>query len=228
MLYSIGNKFEEWLLPRGRTLLVGLVAANVCLTVALWVSHDPAPAVMMAAAEIPEQVEREIQLLAEVPPSVSPEPGLTPMQKPARECRIWGPEQSPEAFDELITQLQDSGSFPELQSLEVKAAPDYLVYVGELGSQDNAKRLAQELEALNIESYAISRQGQPLMLSVGVFSRKALAQKQKERIAELGYAVAIEELERAQTVYQLSAHVEEHSEAYKSSTSPCIAIAHNT
>lgn len=225
MLYKLGYKFEEWLLPRGRTLLVGLLAANVCLTGALWLSHESDDGVAVAAAEVAEDVERKIQLIAEIP-------AVTPIvqseHKQARECRLWGPEQSPDAFTVLKAELESTGSFPELQALEIKGAPDYLVYVAELGSQDNAKRVAKELEALQIDSYLINRQGQPLILSVGVFSRQSLAERQHARISSLGYAVSIEELERAQTVYQLSAHVEEHSEAYASSTSPCIAIAHNT
>jgi len=226
LLDKLGHKFEEWLLPRGRTLLVGLLAANVCLTVALWLTHEPSAEVAIAAAQVSEEVEHRIQLLAEVPEEAMPV--TAPVQKPARACRVWGPEQSPDAFTELMVQLESSGSFPEVQSLEVKAAPDYLVYVGEIDSRDNAKRLAKELDALNIKSYLINQQDQPLKLSVGVFSRQQPAQKQKNRIADLGYPVAIEELERAQTVYQLSAHVEENSEAYESSTSACIAIAHNT
>ena len=219
---KFAHKLEEWLLPRGRTLLVGLFVANLALAAALVGTREPAE----IAAAVPAVVQEEspnIQLLAEV--SASPPAAAQPA---AMQCRIWGPEQTPDAFDNLIVELESSGSFPEVQPLEIKAASDYLVFIGELGSRDNAKRIAKELNALKIDSYLINRKDSPLMLSVGVFSRQSLAQRQHNRIDELGYAVEIEELERSQTVYQLSAHVPEGSPAYKSSTSACIAIAHNT
>ena len=235
MLYTVGNKFEEWLLPRGRTLLVGLVAANVCLTFVLIAAQQPPTGEDLAdLTEIP--IDREIQLLAEAPPpatssalTAQPAPDQPlPSQPPARECRTWGPEPTPDAFADLVVALEASGSFPEVRSREVKAPPDYLVYVGELGSRDNAKRIAKELDALSIESYLINHPETGLKLSVGVFSREKLAVKQQDRVAQLGYSVTIEELERAQTVYQLTAHVAPDSQAYESSTSACIAFAHNT
>ena len=63
-----------------------------------------------------------------------------------------GPEQSPEAFDALLAELDAQGGFPEVKKTKVQGAPDYLVYIGELGSTENAKRVAQELTSLEIES----------------------------------------------------------------------------
>ena len=221
MRTKFAHKLEEWLLPRGRTLLLGLLVANAGVALFLIAGRGPTVEAGTAPA-VAAELEPKIQLLAEAGPAPAIE------QPPARECRLWGPEQSPDAFENLVAELSASGSFPEIESRQVKAASDYLVFIGELGSRDNAKRIAKELDALDIDSYLINPKDQPLMLSVGVFSRQALALKQRERMAELGYAVAIKELERAQTVYQLSAHVHTDSVLYKSSTSACVAIAHNT
>ena len=217
MLNKIAHRFEEWLLPRSRTLLLGLLCANICLAFALIAFQDPQVGVASPAPVI----DKEIQLLAEVSP-------LEPAPKPTtRECRLWGPESKPEAFDPLVAVLDESGGFPEVQSQEVKSASDYLVYVGELGARANARRIARELSALQIESYQINRDDGTIILSVGLFSRQQLAEKHQKRVAELGYSVFVEELERRQTIYNLVAHVEPDSELYKTSTSACMAIAHN-
>lgn len=217
MLQRVGIKFEEWLLPRSRILLTGLIAANICLALALIAFQEETQAEQTALAPI----ESEIQLLAEVPEAL-------PVSKPVpKECRVWGPEQSPTAFDALLAQLDAQGGFPEVKKTEVQGAPDYLVYIGELGSTENAKRVAKELTSLKMESYLMTREDGSPILSVGLFSRQRLATKQLNRVTTLGYAGFLEELPRAQTVYNLTAHVEADTELYKSSTSPCMAIAQN-
>jgi hypothetical protein len=44
-------------------------------------------------------------------------------------------------------------------------------------------------------------------------------------VISLGYAGQVDELPRAQTVYNLTAHVELDSQFYKTSTSACMAFA---
>jgi cell division septation protein DedD len=197
-------------------MLVGLLAANACLALWLNVAQEPIAVVVAPAADIGP----EIQLLAEVPISPTPKP-------PPRECRSWGPEKDPQAFVSLVAKLDLTGSFPEVQKQEIMGAPDFLVYVGELGSQDNAKRVARELESQGIDSYIIDRDDAYLILSVGVFSKENRANRQQARVSALGYDVFIEQLERVQTVYNLTAHVNVDSESYTSSTSACMVFAHN-
>ena len=221
MLQKFGTKFEEWLLPRSRIMLTGLIAANVCLAFALIAFQEEPPVKQTALAPI----ESEIQLLAEVPVELQVEKPI-PKAIP-KECRVWGPEQSPSAFDALLAELDALGGFPDVKKTEVQGAPDYLVYIDELGSTENAKRVAQELTSLEIESYLMVREDDAPILSVGLFSRQNLANKQLNRVTTLGYAGFIEELPRAQTVYNLTAHVKANSKLYKTSTSACMAIAQN-
>jgi len=221
LLQKYSSKFEDWLLFNSRTLLMGLIAANICLTFALIANQEPqSVGPSLPAGNVASNTDK-IQLLTEVP-------ALQPVSKPApRECRTWGPERDPTAFDTLRVVLAEHGGFPELLETQMQGAPDYLVYIGDLGSRANAKRVAAELATQSIDSYLMrSEDGLPI-LSVGVFSRESLAQRQFAKVTGLGYAVAIEELERSQTIYNLSAHVAIDSELYGSSTSPCMAIAHN-
>lgn len=157
------------------------------------------------------------------------EPAQVAQQEPAavKECRVWGPESDPSTFVPLQSELEQIGGFPELVETQIDSKPDYLVYVANLGSRDNAKRVATELRSQDIDSYLINRDDGSRILSVGVFSRKRLADRQLERVVSLGYAGQVDELPRAQTVYNLTAHVELDSQLYKTSTSACMAFAQN-
>ena len=217
--HGLPRNFEEWLLPRGRIFLLGLVTANICVGLAL-VAYQPVHKIPMPLASVP--VDKQIQLLAEGPAALAlsaPEP---------RECRLWGPQSDRNSFDELAAQLREEGGFPEIRETKLHTDPDYLVYVGELGSREQAKRVGSELATLEIESYLIKRDDGSLILSVGLFSREKLAQNQLDKVTGLGYSAFLEELERSQTVFQLTAHVKTDSESYKSSTSSCMAIAQNS
>jgi cell division septation protein DedD len=216
LLQKFATNSEQWLLPRSRVLLVGLLTANACLALWLNVAQEPIAVVEAPASDIGP----EIRLLAEVP--IPSTPKLT-----SRECRSWGPEKDPQAFASLVAELDLTGSFPEVQKQEIMGAPDFLVYVGELGSQDNAKRVSQVLKSQGIDSYIIDRENDYLILSVGVFSKESRANIQLERVSVLGYDVFIEQLERVQTVYNLMAHVNVDSDFYASSTSACMVFAHN-
>ena len=103
MAYKVALKLEEWLLPRGRILLVGLLVANIALGGAFLFHQQSAPVVVVDAPVV-RHIEPPIQLLAEVATAeIVPQPA-------ARECRIWGPEPSPDAFDDLIAELEASGN----------------------------------------------------------------------------------------------------------------------
>ena len=115
--------------------------------------------------------------------------------------------------------------FPELRESLIQSDPDYLVYVAKLGSTEQANRTAQELKTLEIDSYLIRRDDVGPILSVGVFSQEARAERLQERLHKLGYEVVLEALERTQTVFELTGHVLIDSEDYSTSTANCASIA---
>ena len=219
--------------------LWGLVALNVLVAAVFLLqtgSGASASASTHAALNVPEQ----ITLLSEVAPS-GQEPGdlAAPVGAPARTslataspsssnaapklCRIWGPQNSAEAFSDIRSKLDRSGGFPEILTTEISSATDLLVYVSAL-SVPAAKQYAAELGALGIESYVIQRETD-VILSVGVFSQPGRAKRQLNRVAELGYETAIQELPRSQTIYTLRAYIEQDSPLFASSTSDCLTIA---
>lgn len=224
MLQKVGFQLEHWLLPRRHLVLTGLLCANVCLAFALIAIEDPLPNDQSSFLPL----ENQLKLVEEVDgESIGAQNPLQHRTASAKECRSWGPESDPLEFQALQSQLNELGGFPEIIEMQVEGKPDYLVYVADLGSRDNAKRVTAELLSQNIESYLINRDDGTRILSVGVFSRAQLAKRQLQRVSSLGYSGQLEELPRAQVVYNLTAHVALDSDLYNTSTSACMAFAQN-
>ncbi len=171
----------------------------------------------------PVQPEQPQTLAAASEPARSGGPDAAEL--PARECRVWGPEQTPDAFAALQSELRAQGSFPEVKATDIQAAADYLVLVDKLGSRDNAKRVRQELNSMDIDTYMMTRDDGSMVISVGVFSRQGLARRQLQKVSDMGYSAQVEQLQRSQTVYNLSAHVAVDSPLYATSISSCLNIA---
>lgn len=207
-------QLDAWLLPMSRSILILLVATNAVLfTFALGDGQslqEPASSAYTAGREL------------EVILNVADEDAST-----VRECRIWGPAQSVDEFAELMPWLEEQGGFPEIQEALVAGAPDYLTYITNLSSREHAKRTSQELKNVDIDSYVINRRDVGLILSVGAFSKPALAQAHFERLQGLGYEVILQKREHRQTVFNLEAHVPVESSDYGTSVSACTTIAQN-
>lgn len=228
MRTDLRDKFNQLFLPHSRYVLVSLLAVNLVVGVYL-VSREQAPQQITAPLPAIQPELRLVDAYVTVDEAASDEAvaqaTVLKQAETVRECRVWGPEPSPEAFTELATKLRSSGGFPEIVSTKVRGRAEYLVYVDHLDSRDNAKRAAQELEALKIESYLMTQADKTPVVSVGVFSSQDRAQVHMQRVSELGYEVGIEAMSRSQTVYNMTAHVFPDTQAYSSSISTCAMIA---
>ena len=144
-----------------------------------------------------------------------------------RECRVWGPAPAAEEFAELMAALTESGGLPEIQEIDIQLPPDYLVFVQGLPSLSHARQTAAALRDMNIENFVIDQDDTGPGVSVGVFSRRPLAERQQEKVSGMGYDVAIKPMEKSQKAYNLVAHVTPESNHYSASISACLDIAHN-
>jgi len=222
MLKDVGKKLERWLRPRGRPLLLGLVVANLGLAGSLTLAQKPVDTLRSETAVVSHQVEAEIQLLSELSlvPSEAP--------KPVRICRVWGPETLESAFDELVKQLRAEGAQPEVRGLERITATNYLVYIDNLESPAAAREAAEELKSNNIDSFVLPLEEGPFKVSVGLFSSQARAERLLARVGALGLDVFMKEKNRTETIYQVTAQVEDQSPLYKSSITGCEEFAQNS
>ncbi len=157
---------------------------------------------------------------AETPVVEAPLPE-TPAEKV---CRVWGPESDPAAFDEAVSALEADGGFPQVQSSQVAAAPDFLVFVDPAASGSPSTSIAAELKALNLESYRMNRDGN-VIISVGLFRSERRARDLHARLEKVGYVVNVETLAREQTIYNLQAYVDPESPLFGTSTAECPMFA---
>ena len=177
-------------------LLVALLLANVGL--ACWY------AAMITGTAVTTNVPDDagalddvaaLRLVAERPPD--------PPEQPLA-CVALGPFDALDQVEEVREEIVAKGGEAIVREEEVPEALDYLVYVETDGSRAEARRLARELEAHEIECYIMAGGQHEDSLSVGVFSRRDLAAAQRRRVAELGYPVGLEPVPRSvRKVYRL-------------------------
>ena len=196
--------------------------------------QSPAIAQVTTKPEFPDpvfEIEETLRVDADKPAELQENDfdGLDAIaaQTQPRECRVWGPVSSPDEFDDLSRNLEAVGGFPEIKEIEVVLAADYLVFVGPVPNMSQARQIAGDLRELQIDNYVINRENTGPGVSVGVFSRESLAQRQLEKVAQLGYEVSLEPMQRSQKAYNLHAHVERDSVHFSSSISGCMDIAQN-
>ncbi len=122
-------------------------------------------------------------------------------------CQAWGPYSEVNDVRALEQTVIAEGVETEVFESEVRGEPDYLVYIESTATPGGARRALEELKTQAIESHLIVQGRFSDTLSVGVFSQKARAERQQEKVSALGFAVVIEELQHTQQVYHLLAKV---------------------
>jgi len=118
-------------------------------------------------------------------------------------CLIWGPYTEREPLNNVLAELEPFLRNHEVRQTEVNAAPDYLVFIGAGGSRNRARQILNELKSQDIDSALIRLDESDNAISVGVFSQASRAERQRRRVADLGYDAAVRELARTHEVFQL-------------------------
>lgn len=195
-----------------------LVVANLAF-IGLGFSSQSSDALPAALALEPAPVPR-LRLVSEMAGPPAPEAVQRPLI-----CRAFGPYSDTQSLDELKARVRSAGGQLEVRETRVDNPPDYLVFVGERGKAENARRVLRELESQAIDSMLITRGPYNNTLSVGVFSRPDRARLQQGRVAELGYDVGIEEIDRSYVLFRVEARVPEGFRVDDERGEPCAEIA---
>ena len=217
-LDSRGTAITRWLMIYSRPLILGLLALNLLVAGGLSLRAPDVPLNRPAdqVSSSIQELERDLVLLSESPiPAKEDKTDVL-----VKECRVWGPQQDKTAFNDLSETLQATGGFPELVELEIEAPPSYMVFVDVREGSVQARQVMQELDAIQIDNYRIARDDGDIV-SVGVFSKRDLAENQLQKVRDLGYSTELEAIERNQTVFTLHGYVESGSELFASSSHEC-------
>lgn len=140
-------------------------------------------------------------------------------------CRAWGPFANSEVLEPVLETVLLADPTARVVSIEVEAAPDYLVYLDSDNNLDNARRILKELESQGIEAYVIAGGEYVNSVSAGVFSNQEGANNLVERLRDLGYEPAQQALERSQQVTYLLGRVPADFQTAGAESVECGAIA---
>ena len=105
------------------------------------------------------------------------------------DCVVLGPFASAEEAAAAAARVTAAGGQAAVEQ-EPTAATKHMVYVAPASSERAAATL-EALAARSIDAYVIPSGPRRNGISVGVFSKRELAEAQRERVAALGYDVAV-------------------------------------
>jgi hypothetical protein len=179
-----------------RSLLFSLLVVNcVYGGIGLWSAQAPSA----RSWPVPPLAAPSVRLLSEVLPVVEiREPddrlesreGAIAAPAGANACQTFGPFADRDAADAMRSRLEEGG----IESTVIEEASSslpLLVYVGPVESARRAAEIRAELLARDIECQVIRSGPLTHALSVGVFRRTELAERQSERVAAYGYETRI-------------------------------------
>lgn len=199
-------------------LWVGLAilgAANL-VVFAAWLGRDvlvaegwlpePGPArVDLPAQRLPAVVDADTAVSRSPASVAAPEPLPQPPTAPPRTCVALGPFDTLEETASIRERIVSVGGEATIVEAAEVGEPDYFVYVEPAASRALAHRTWRELVAQGIDAFVIPRGERENGISVGVFSRRELAEAQHARVSELGFSVATRTVLRSHVAYRLQA-----------------------
>ena len=176
----------------------GLVAAG-------WLPEPTAVRIDLPAQTLPPVLDADSAVVQSTTPAV---PGDLQPQPPAaqpRSCIALGPFDTLEETTAVGERIASAGGETAVVEETEVGEPDYLVYVEPAASRALAHRTWRELVAQGIDAFVIPRGERENGVSVGVFSRRELAEAQHDRVSELGFPVGTRTVLRSHVRYRLRA-----------------------
>lgn len=136
-------------------------------------------------------------------PEPVPSSLVEPVDAPGRElngralCEIVGPFDTTETAADFVQRLAAIEVQGALKDLDLPAGPGYWVYLEPVATRREALRLLSELQAKRIDSYVIPKGDLANGISLGMFSKKSLADAREKEMLELGLTPKVEQIERS-------------------------------
>lgn len=216
-------------------LWVGLavLGAGNLLVGAAWLGRDG----LVAAGWLPEPAPVRVDLPAQtLPPVVDADSAVARSTTPAppeprprapaaqrRTCVALGPFDTLEEVTAIGERIISAGGETAVVEETEVGEPDYFVYVEPAASRALAHRTWRELVAQGVDAFVIPRGERENGVSVGVFSRRELAEAQHDRVSELGFSVVTRTVLRSHVRYRLQAWNAPDEAVAEIASSPCVS-----
>lgn len=187
-----------------RWIFFFLLAANAAFF--LWhvlsvPAASPTVAPMINTTFAPSASARQVKLLRELAPGAVRARTEAPIVKNPSLCVMVGAFASQVDAQEFMTRLAalDVVSFDH--PLDLSAGEGYWVYLQPFANRDQARRRLAELQARGIDSYIIPKGELENGISLGVFTRRDLAEARLVELRRLGLSVDLYNIERSYREY---------------------------
>lgn len=182
-----------------RWVFFSLLAANVAFFV--WHSLS-APAVgpsfepEFIPPPVPLSSAKQVRLLRELAPSAVRVRRESPIENPSL-CFMVGAFASQVDAKEFMARLAALDVLSFEHPVDLSAGEGYWVYLQPFANRDEARRRLAELQARGIDSYIIPKGELENGISLGVFTRRDLAEARLTELKRLGLPVNLYNIERS-------------------------------
>ncbi len=116
-------------------------------------------------------------------------------------CTQLGSFRARGAAEQVQQRLMAASIGSDIRQVRVPSAPDYWVYIPPLPNRDMAIRKLRELQANKIDSFIITEGDLTNGISLGLFTKRKLAEQLQGRRKGNGYDAQLQELERYRFEY---------------------------
>lgn len=147
-----------------------------------------AEAAPSAQSEPASATDSSNETATQPPPQIAAAAPAPPSQ--VLDCVVLGPFASAEAAAAAAARITAAGGQAAVEQ-EPASASTHLVYVEPASSEQAAFAILEALAAQSIDAYVIRSGARRNGVSVGVFSKRELAEAQRSRVAALGFEVAV-------------------------------------
>ncbi len=191
-----------------RWVLLLLVAANVMLFTWFQFRGDPQGESRESVQDLPAQRDgvATLELLSETDAAASAieeptaaEGGPEPTARQAPMCWMLGPMPEEVTAKQVLQRFENQAVPAELRDIEVITGLDYLLYMGPFASRAESLAKLKQLQGAGVDSFLITRGSLTEAISLGLYTRRSMAETARDSFGEQGYVAQIRENERSGT-----------------------------
>jgi Uncharacterized protein conserved in bacteria len=194
-----------------RWILVLLIAANVAFPLWRMLSAPPRPLPTEIVERPPVSAGKSLLLLHELDPAQVHERPEQPVDRPPSLCLMVGAFASKDEVRQFMARLAALDVISFEHAVDLPAGEGYWVYLQPLSNRDAARRRLAELHARGVDSYIIPKGELENGISLGVFTRRDLAEARLAELARLGLSAKLHNIERSyRELWVMLGEAEEH------------------
>ena len=193
------------------------------LVAAGWLAVPTPMRIDLPAQALPPALDADRAVAHSATPVALDEPSPQPPAAQRRTCVALGPFDTLEEATAIGERIGSAGGETSVVEETEVGEPDYFVYVEPAASRALAHRTWRELVAQGIDAFVIPRGERENGVSVGVFSRRELAEAQHDRVSELGFSVVTRTILRSRVRYRLQAWDAPDEAVAEMASNPCVS-----